>query len=66
MMSFVREGDSVYIESISRITRSTKNLLNIIEELKKKRVEFISLKKILIHLLLKANLCLLFLELSLS
>ena len=45
MMSFVREGDSVYVESISRIARNTKDLLNIIEELKKKKVEFISLKE---------------------
>ncbi|MEA4899431.1 MAG: recombinase family protein [Christensenellaceae bacterium] len=45
MLAFVREGDSVTVESFSRFARSTKDLLNITEELTKKGVEFISLKE---------------------
>lgn len=45
MMNFLREGDILYTESISRIARSTKDLLNIVEELQNKGVEFISLKE---------------------
>jgi len=45
MMDFVREGDTVITESISRIARNTKDLLNIVEELKEKGVSFISLKE---------------------
>lgn len=45
MMSFVREGDIVITESISRIARNTKDLLQIVEELNKKGVEFVSLKE---------------------
>lgn len=45
MLSFVRLGDTVITESISRIARSTKDLLNIIDTLTQKGVEFISLKE---------------------
>jgi DNA invertase Pin-like site-specific DNA recombinase len=45
MMEYVREGDTLYIESISRLARSTKDLLNIVEQLKNKRVEMVSLKE---------------------
>lgn len=45
MLDFVREGDTVMTESISRIARNTKDLLSITEELSKKGVEFISLKE---------------------
>lgn len=45
MMNFVRCGDVVIVESISRIARNTKDLLNIVDELTKKDVEFISLKE---------------------
>lgn len=45
MMNFVREGDTVVVESISRFARSTKDLLNLIEELKGKGVEFYSKKE---------------------
>ena len=31
MLDYVREGDTLYIESISRLGRSTKDLLNIIK-----------------------------------
>lgn len=45
MMSFVREGDAVVVESISRIARNTRDLLTIVSELTEKKVEFISLKE---------------------
>ena len=45
LLSFCRKGDTVYCESISRIARNTKDLLNIIEELNQKQVEFISIKE---------------------
>ena len=45
MIKFARKGDTVYCDSISRIARNTKDLLNIIEELNQKQVEFVSLKE---------------------
>ena len=45
MMSFVREGDTVIVESISRFARNTKDLLELVEQLTEKRVEFVSKKE---------------------
>lgn len=45
MLDFVREGDVVVVESYSRLARSTRDLLDIVETLKQKRVEFISKKE---------------------
>lgn len=45
MMEFCREGDEVHVESISRLARSTKDLLNIVDTLSNKGVEFISYKE---------------------
>jgi DNA invertase Pin-like site-specific DNA recombinase len=45
LLQFCRRGDVVYCESISRIARNTKDLLNIVEELNKKQVDFVSLKE---------------------
>ena len=45
MMSFVRQGDSVVVESISRFARNTKDLLELVEQLTSKGVEFISKKE---------------------
>ena len=45
MMSFVREGDTVIVESISRFARNTRDLLELVEQLTKKRVEFVSKKE---------------------
>lgn len=45
MMAFVRSGDTVVVESISRIARNTKDLLTIISSLTEKEVEFVSLKE---------------------
>jgi DNA invertase Pin-like site-specific DNA recombinase len=45
MMSFVREGDTVIVESISRFARNTKDLLELTEQLKDKKVIFVSKKE---------------------
>lgn len=45
MMNFVREGDVVIVESISRFARSAKDLLNLVEDLKEKNVGFVSQKE---------------------
>ena len=45
LLNYVREGDIVYCSDISRIARNTKDLLNIVEELNRKGVDFISLKE---------------------
>lgn len=45
MIDYVREGDTLYIESISRLGRSTKDLLNIIDTLTDKGVTLVSHKE---------------------
>ena len=45
MLNYIREGDMVIVESISRIARNTKDLLEIVELLKSKGVEFVSKKE---------------------
>lgn len=45
MLEYVREGDTLIVESYSRLSRSLIDLLTIVEELNKKQVEFISLKE---------------------
>ena len=45
MMNFVREGDVVIVESISRFARNTKDLLELVEQLTVKQVEFVSKKE---------------------
>ena len=45
MLEFVRVGDTVIVESYSRLARSTRDLLDIVETLKGKGVEFISKKE---------------------
>ena len=45
MLDYVRGGDTLYIESISRLGRSTKDLLNIIDILKSKGVSLVSSKE---------------------
>lgn len=45
MMNFVREGDTVIVESISRFARNTKDLLDLVEKLSEKNVEFVSKKE---------------------
>lgn len=45
MMDYVREGDVVIVESISRFARSTKDLLELVEQLAAKGVAFVSQKE---------------------
>ena len=45
MMVFVRQGDTVIVESISRFARNTRDLLDLVEQLTKKGVEFVSRKE---------------------
>ncbi len=45
MMTFVRQGDMVIVESISRFARNTKDLLELVQQLSDKGVEFISRKE---------------------
>lgn len=45
MLEFVREGDTVYILDFSRLARSTVDLLDIMECLKKKGVHLVSVKE---------------------
>ena len=42
MLDYVREGDTLFVESISRLGRSTKDLLNIIDTLTEKGVTLVS------------------------
>ena len=45
MLDYVREGDAVIVESISRFARNTKDLLELVEKLTAKGVEFVSKKE---------------------
>lgn len=45
LLDFVREGDTVYIHDFSRLARSTKDLLEIVEELNAKGVHLVSNKE---------------------
>ena len=45
MMSFVRSGDTVIVESISRFARNTRDLLDLVEQLTSKQAEFVSKKE---------------------
>ena len=45
MLQFVREGDTVIVESISRFARNTRDLLDLVEQLTAKKVEFVSQKE---------------------
>lgn len=47
MLDFVREGDTIYIHDFSRLARSTKDLLEIIEQLQAKKVNLVSNKEAL-------------------
>jgi DNA invertase Pin-like site-specific DNA recombinase len=44
-MEYIREGDILYIESISRLARRTRDLLSIVQQLQYKKVELVSLKE---------------------
>lgn len=45
MLSFVREGDVVYFESISRLARNTKDFLELMDFFNKKNVAVVCLKE---------------------
>ena len=45
MLEYAREGDTIYILDFSRLARSTKDLLELIEMLEKKKIKLISLKE---------------------
>ena len=45
MMEYVRKGDTVIVESISRFARNTRDLLDLVERLTAKGVEFVSKKE---------------------
>ena len=45
LLAFVRTGDCVIVESISRFARNTRDLLELIERLQSKQVQFVSKKE---------------------
>ena len=45
MMAFLREGDELVVESISRFARNTRDLLSLIEQLRGRGVKFVSVKE---------------------
>jgi DNA invertase Pin-like site-specific DNA recombinase len=45
MMDYVRQGDTVIVEAISRFARNTRDLLELVERLTAKNVEFVSKKE---------------------
>ena len=45
MLEYVRRGDTVIVESISRFARNTRDLLELVEKLTVKGVEFVSKKE---------------------
>lgn len=45
MLTYVRQGDIVIVESISRFARNTRDLLELVEQLTDKQVEFVSQKE---------------------
>lgn len=45
MLSFLREGDTLYIESFSRLSRSTRDLLNTVSVLTERGVNLVSDKE---------------------
>ncbi len=45
MLAYVRRGDTVIVESISRFARNTRDLLDLVEQLTEKGVEFVSQKE---------------------
>ena len=45
MMEFVRQGDTIVVEAISRFARNTRDLLELVERLTAKGVEFVSRKE---------------------
>ena len=57
MMNYVRRGDTVIVESISRFARNTRDLLDLVERLTEKQMEFVSriTHSIYLHLPLESH-----------
>lgn len=47
ILDYAREGDTIVVHDFSRLARSTKDLLNIVEQLEKKEVKLISAKEMI-------------------
>lgn len=45
MLSFAREGDIIYVQDFSRLARSTKDLLEIVENLTAQKIGIVSVKE---------------------
>lgn len=45
MLSYIREGDTVTVDSYSRLARNTRDLLDIADQLNKKGVHLVSIKE---------------------
>ena len=45
LLEFAREGDTVYVKDFSRLARSTKDLLELVERFKEKNIHLESLKE---------------------
>lgn len=45
MLDFAREGDTIYVADFSRLARSTKDLLEIVELLESKGIQLVSIKE---------------------
>lgn len=45
MLDFAREGDTIFVHDFSRLARSTKDLLSIVEHLQKKKIHLVSNKE---------------------
>ncbi|UZQ50082.1 recombinase family protein [Clostridium kluyveri] len=45
MIKFAREGDTIYVYSLDRLAKSTKDLLNIVKELQLKGIHLVSYKE---------------------
>lgn len=45
MLDYAREGDAIYIHDLSRFARSTKDLLELVENLQKRGIELVSNKE---------------------
>ncbi|MGN1137534.1 MAG: recombinase family protein [Oscillospiraceae bacterium] len=45
MLEFAREGDTIFVHDFTRLARSTKDLLDIVEQLKSKNIHLVSNKE---------------------
>ena len=45
MMSFIREGDIIYVESLSRLSRSVRETLKLMDDFESRKIGFVSLKE---------------------